>query len=248
MTRNKCGCSCSSGCNLCCPDKKKARAAATGPTGPAGSPGSTGAAGPTGSRGGPGLPGAPGPTGPCCTGPTGPAGGGGGERNYLLKFSGAATIVAGVEILPGQSALITYLADGGSPSLLGIAGSPLVGSLRVAPNYPLFEPATFDALAVNVKALLAVAVPLQNSLALVVQLAKNGIGNTTIEVVYPPATVFPVAVNSGGVQATDSAIEVFSPPDVFDIRVALRNVTEEPVTLQADFSVHVSATLRGIGA
>jgi hypothetical protein len=116
----------------------------------------------------------------------------------------------------------------------------------VAPNYPLFAPATFDALAVNVKSFLGAPVVLPAGLELVVELVRNGTIPTGLEVRYPAGTAFPLAVTSGGIQGVDSGLVTISPDDTYDLRVSLDNVSGAELTVNVDISVEISATLRAV--
>lgn len=187
--------------NACAPSCSPCEPDSSCPTGP------TGPRGPTGT-GGPG-------------GPTGPTGGGGLEF-VAYKFSGFLQLQAGTPLPPGAS-LGVLIADEGA--------FPGAGALIIQPEYPLFEPATFEVLAARVS---GSATP-PPTLEIRFVLTKNG-ALTPLEVVFPdPIAALPVqAVASGSVPMLAT--------DRFGLLVRITNHGQTAIAV--DLNLFPTATLK----
>lgn len=188
-------------------------AGATGATG-VGSGGATGATGA----------GATGSTGPGATGATGP-----GISNAIVTFSGLVA-PAGSVLLAGAD-LVTYLANGGLPGGVGVAG---VIDLPVA--YPVAETTTFDSIAARIGPA-GVVIPVGAEIEVRLVETTTGVPvDTGLFVTFDSTNV------GNDVEFLVGPNVTFDPGDTFDVQVTTSNtVGGGPITLTTPITI--SATL-----
>lgn len=251
MRNHKSGCG---RCNrhVCCCPPKRVVSSCICPPGPPGPPGLPGSTGPQGPRGLPGLPGSNAPFG---------------STDSIEKWTGTLGLAAGLEVpvpvLGTELGIATYLADdlsGGYGVTVGAVFIPLLpisgvaqDLLTVAPNYPSTpDGIAFDALTVNFTTSIGAAITLPSGTQLVAQLVIDAGQDETVCLeaatpIAPPAGLtIPIFGGAPRVMATVEGFCFVPPGSTYDVRIGIRNTTDEviPLGLSVFAGIQASVTAR----